>query len=161
MTRPLRVTVVAWFFMFWALLTVIPKVFLLINPEAYRMALELNVALQASALLPVPIWFQLLHAFVGVVVILVCGIFMLKGRLWALVVFLIWIVGVLGLTLAVSGLSVALYMKTAVAAAVAILLLTPKSLAYFSDEHRGDNAQTQTGCPGVAASGKKGRNLRP
>jgi len=135
MTRPLGVTLVAWFFMLWALFTVIPKAFLLINPEAYSTALELNAALQASASWPVPFWFQLLHAFFGVVVILVCGIFMLRGRLWALVMFLIWIVGVLGLTLAVSGLSVSLYMKATVAVAVAILLLTPKSLAYFTHTH--------------------------
>ena len=137
MTRPLGVTLVAWFFMLWALFTVIPKAFLLVNPEAYSMALELNAALQSSALLPVPFWFQLVHAFAGVVVILVCGIFMLKGRLWALVVLLMWIVGVLGLTLAVSGLSVSLYMKVTVAVTVAILLLRPKSLVYFTHAHNG------------------------
>ena len=137
MTRPLEVTIASWFFMLWALFTVIPKVFLVMNSEAYSMALELNAALQSSALLPVPFWYQLVHAYVGVVVILVCGIFMLKGHLWAVIVFLIWMLGVLGLTLAVSRLSIALYVKAAVAAAVAILLLKPKSRAYFSVSQKG------------------------
>ena len=57
--------------------------------------------------------------------------------LWALVVLLMWIVGVLGLTLAVSGLSVSLYMKVTVAVTVAILLLRPKSLVYFTHAHNG------------------------
>ncbi len=57
--------------------------------------------------------------------------------LWALVVLLMWIVGVLGLTLAVSGLSVSLYMKATVAVTVAILLLRPKSLVYFTHAHNG------------------------
>ena len=56
---------------------------------------------------------------------------MLKGRLWALATFLLWISGVLGLTLAVSGLSISLYLKSATAAVIVILLTRPKTLAYF------------------------------
>ena len=103
--RPLTVTVICWFFMLWAFFSVIPKVFLLIDPAAYRQALDLSNALSNQGFLHIPLWFQLAHAFFGVPVIIVSGIFMLKGRFWAFAAFLIWIFGVIVLTLAVSGLS--------------------------------------------------------
>ncbi len=106
--------------------------FLLIDPEAYRLAVDLNQAFSNRGFLYVPLSFQLTHAFVGVPVIVVSGIFMLKGRLWALATFLLWILGVLGLTLAVSGLSISLYVKSTTAVVIVILLTRPKTLAYFS-----------------------------
>ena len=112
----------------------IPKVFLLIDPEAYRLAVDLNQAFSNRGFLYVPLSFQLTHAFVGVPVIVVSGIFMLKGRFWALVTFLLWILGTLGLTLVVSGLSISLYLKSGTAAVIAILLIRPKTLAYFSTQ---------------------------
>ena len=133
-TRPLEVTVISWFFILWALLSVIPKVFLLIDPEAYRLAVDLNQAFSKRGFLYVPLWFQLTHAFAGVPVIVVSGIFMLRGQLWALLTFLLWILGVLGLTLAVSGFSISLYARLVTVAVVAILLTRPKSLAYFSTQ---------------------------
>jgi hypothetical protein len=130
--RPLTVTLVAWFFIIWALLSLIPKVFVIVNPDAYRMTAEFNQSLSSQGFLDIPLWLQLAHAWVGVPVMVVSGIFMLRGNYWALAVLLAWMAGVLGLTLAVSGLSMALYIKLATACMVAILLTRPAVLAWFS-----------------------------
>jgi len=129
--RPLTVSVISWFFMLWAIFSVILKVFLIINPEAYRQALELDQTLSTQSFLHVPFWFQLAHAFIGVPIIIVSSIFMLKGRLWALIVFLVWIYGVVLLTLAVSGLSISLYFKLFTAILITVFLTRSKHLAYF------------------------------
>ena len=133
--RPLTVTLISWFFMLWAFFSVIPKVFLLIDPEAYRQALDLSRALSNKGFLQIPLWFQLAHAFISVPVIIVSGIFMLQGRFWAFATFLLWIFGVIVLTLAVSGLSFSLYAKLVTAVVITILLTRAKPLAYFSQHH--------------------------
>jgi hypothetical protein len=129
--RPLSISIISWFFILWELFSVIPKVLLIINPEAYKHAMKLNQTLSAKSFLTVPFELQLAHAFVGVVVILISGIFMLKGRLWALITFLAWIYGVVLLTLAVTGLSVFLYLKLGTAMVITIVLTRPKPFAYF------------------------------
>ena len=130
-TRPRAVTIISWFSIVYALFSVIPKVFLLIDPETYGIALELNDSVQDMGLVNVPFSFQVAHALIGVPVLLFSGIFMLKGRLWALVALLLWMVGVIVLTLFVSGFSTSLYAKLAVAGIVAFLLTRPLELAYF------------------------------
>ena len=131
-TRPWAVTITSWFFIIYAVLSAIPKFFLIINPEVVTMAMEFSTASSNVGFIHVPFSFQLTHALVGVPIILISGIFMLKGRLWALVIFLLWMFGVLVLTLLVSGLSILLYAKLAVAGIVTVLLTRQTSLTYFS-----------------------------
>ncbi|PLX85581.1 MAG: hypothetical protein C0617_03535 [Desulfuromonas sp.] len=133
-TRPLSVCIISWFTIFYALLSAAPKLFLLINPEAYRLTLEWSQAASGDGLIPVPFSFQLVHALVGVPVLLFSGVFMLKGRTWALAAFLFWIFGVLVLTFLVSGLSVSLYLKLAVAVIATVLLTREKALAFFASQ---------------------------
>jgi hypothetical protein len=77
--RPHTISFISWFFIIWELFSVIPKVFLIINPKAYEHALELNQTLTTKSILNIPFSVQLTHAFVGVVVIVISGILMLKG----------------------------------------------------------------------------------
>lgn len=130
--RPWTVTIISWLLIIYALFSAIPKIFLIINPEAYEMALELNQAASNVGFIHVPYSLQLAHALVGVLVLSVSGIFMLKGRLWALIVLFVWMIGVLVLTCLVLGLSISLYAKLIVAIIVTILLTRPKTLSYFS-----------------------------
>jgi|GEM_PF-6898151 len=127
--RPRAVTIIAWFFIVYTLFSVIPKIYLIINSDAYKMALHLNEALSNGGFIYVPFSFQLAHALAGAPVILFSGIFMLKGRLWALAVFLLWIYGALVLTFLVSGLSISMYAKLIVAGIVTVIMTRPKPLA--------------------------------
>jgi len=131
MKRPLRVTVISCFFILCALFRVLAKAFLLIDPEAYKPALDFNWSLAEQRILHIPLCLQLAYAFAGVPLLVVSGIFMLRGRFWAFVTFLLWILLAVVLTLSVSAPSVALYAKLAVGTIVTILLTRRKSWAYF------------------------------
>lgn len=131
MPRPLTVTVVAWLAIIWALFTALPKVLLLVDPEARAATFELVGALSRNGPFAVPEWFQLAHAVAGIVVLMVSGAFMLRGHFWAMVTLLVWIAGALVLTFAVIGLSPSLYLKLATAAVIGFVLTRPAALDYF------------------------------
>ena len=130
--RPRAVTIIAWFFIGYALVSAIPKLLLLVSPEAYQSTLEMNRVLSGGGFIQVPFPYQMAHALIGVPVFVISGIFMLNGRRWALVSFLLWIFGVLLFTFIVSGVSIQLYAKMFVAGIITVLLTRPGSLAYFS-----------------------------
>lgn len=129
--RPLTVAVVAWFFILWAIITAIPKAFLVLDTEAYQLASEFNQLLSNNSLLNIPFWFQLAHAFVGFFVLIISGIYMLKGRMWSLIVFFCWIYGVVLLTYLTSGLSISFYTKLTVVIVITLLLTQPKTVSFF------------------------------
>ncbi|MEE8348667.1 MAG: hypothetical protein V3R94_03785 [Acidobacteriota bacterium] len=130
--RPWIVTVISWLFMAYALFSLIPKGFVILSPEAYQMTLELNATMAGGGLIDVPFSFQLAHAFIGVPVTLISGIFMLKGRLWALGLLLLWMAGALVLTLLVAGLSMSLYGRLIGGGLVTVLLTRSHPWSYFS-----------------------------
>jgi hypothetical protein len=131
MPRPLTVTVVAWLAIAWALFTALPKLLLLVDPEARAATFELVGALSREGPFTVPEWFQLAHAVAGIAVLIVTGAFMLRGHFWAMVTLLVWFAGVLALTFAVTGLSPSFYLKFATAAAIGFALTRPAALDYF------------------------------
>jgi hypothetical protein len=130
--RPASVTVVAGFFIVWSLVTSLPKLWVLFDPAAHEFTLKYLEVASSHGLLAVPLWLQLSHALVGLPVMLASAIFMQRGKRWAAVTLLLWILGALVLTLLVAGLTVTLYLKLVTAAAVTILLTWPKAWAYFS-----------------------------
>lgn len=130
--RPLIVTILSWFFILWALFSVLPKIFLLIDPETYKIALDFNQSLSKQSILHIPLWIQLAHSIAGVPVLVVAGIFMLRGSFGALVTLIFWITGVVAITFMVSGLSIALYAKLIGSSVLAILLTSRKSMVFFN-----------------------------
>ncbi len=136
-TRPLSVTVISWFFILWAVLLTIPKAFVLIDRETRDLTLAFAEMASEQGFLQVPVWFQLSHAFIGVPVIIVSGLGLLKGRLWALVTLVLWMVGSVSLSLAVTGLSFSAVLKLGTAGFVVVILTRPRPLAFVSS-HRPD-----------------------
>jgi hypothetical protein len=130
--RPWRVSLIAWFFILWSLLSLIPKVMLVVDPEIYRLARELNQINLHLKQPSVPGWFQLTHAFLGVPVMIVSGVGLLQGRMWALGMCLLWLVSGVVLTWAVTGVSMSFYLKLATTIVIALVLLRPKTFSYFS-----------------------------
>jgi hypothetical protein len=131
MPRPLTVTVVAWLAIVWSLFTALPKLLLLVDPEARAATFELVGALSRNGPLTVPEGFQIAHAVAGSAVLMVAGTFMLRGHFWAMVTLLVWVAGALALTFAVTGLSPSLYLKLATAALIGFVLTRPAALDYF------------------------------
>ena len=129
--RPLSVTVISWLCVMWALVSMVPKAFLFMDPATRELALEFSQAISGGGWLRVPLWVQLWHALLGVPVMILSGLFMLRGRSWALVTLLFWMLGALVLNLAVAGLTTSLYLKLATAALIVIVLTRGKALAFF------------------------------
>ncbi len=101
------------------------------DPATRVLALDFSQAISEAGWLHVPLWLQLGHALLGVPVMILSGLFMLRGHPWALVTLLLWMLGVLALNLVVAGLSISLYLKLTTAALVVFILTRRKSLAFF------------------------------
>lgn len=107
---------------------------LFVKPEVYDIAKELSESLETISLLPIPFWFQVLHAYIGSVVMLIAGVFILKGNNWARVVLMVWMLSVLFITFLVAGFVFQLYTKSIFTVIFALLLYSKKSNSYFSRE---------------------------
>jgi len=129
--RPVSVTVISAFVIFYGLYTLALKVTLVSSPEAYAMFEQLIVAYDAEATVKLPLAFHLTYSFLGSMAFLVAGVFMLMGRNWARLLLLSWGLATLALTLALAGLSLPMYLKTSTYILFLYLLLRKNSVAYF------------------------------
>ena len=105
---------------------------LLVMPEVYDTAKEFNDSLERTAILSIPFWFQLVHAYMGSVVMMTAGIFILRGHNWARITLLIWILSVLIITFLIVGFTFHLYSKFLIAVIIFFLLYRQNSNSYFS-----------------------------
>lgn len=134
MPRPHSVTVISALVIVYGLYTLALKVYLISSPEAYGIFEKLVAAYNAEAAVKLPLAFHLAYSFLGSIAFLVSGVFMLKGRNWARLLLLLWGLATLALTLALAGLSLPLYLKTATYLVFLYLLLRKNSVAYFKGE---------------------------
>ncbi|WP_126452938.1 hypothetical protein [Sulfuriflexus mobilis] len=131
MKRPLSITLIAWFFIVYAVLSLIPKLILFISPEAYDMAKDYSALHKSNEILSIPFWAQILHACLGSVVLAISGLFMLKGKAWARTTLVVWILSVVIITFLVAGLTLQLYTKSVVAIIIFLMLYWPGANKYF------------------------------
>jgi hypothetical protein len=129
--RPLYVTLISWFFIIYAFLSLFPKLMLFIIPEAYDIAKDLSDSSARKEILSVPFWVQVLHAYLGSVIMVISGIFMLKGQEWARITMTIWVSGVLIITFLVVGFSFQLYTKSTIAIIIFFPLYLSEPNKYF------------------------------
>jgi len=129
--RPIYITIISWFFIAYAVLSLIPKLALIIIPEAYEMAAELSASQGNYWVVHVPFWVQIMHAYIGSIVLIISGIFMLKGRAWAKNLLVIWMLSVLVITFSVAGFSFHMYAKSIVTIIIILLLYRPAAGNYF------------------------------
>ena len=134
MPRPLSVTIISAFVIFYGLYTLALKVYLVSSPEAYAMFEKFVVAYNAEAEVKLPLAFHLTYSFLGSIAFLIAGVFMLMARNWARLLLLLWGLATLGLTLALAGLSLPMYLKTATYIVFLYLLMRKNSVAYFKGE---------------------------
>ncbi len=130
--RPPAVAFVACFLIAYALITALPKAWLVVDAEAYRLAAEFAAARAAHGPVAVPFGWQLGHALLGLPVLLAAGLGLLHGRAWAVWLVAAWIAGVLLLTLAVIGWRTGFFVKLVTAVLLFAPLLTPRARAWFA-----------------------------
>lgn len=128
---PLSVKVIAVLSMIYSGLAAIPKAFVLLNPEIYEGTKNFVEASSAQGILTVPFSVQLFHSILGVFVVFISGVYMLKGRSWALYLLTAWFAASLALTLVIMGPSIYVLIKLPLAIIVLAILYTGKSREYL------------------------------
>lgn len=128
---PLSVKIIAVLCMILSVLLAIPKVFVLLNPEAYEGAKNLVEAMSSQAIFPVPFAVQIYHSLLGVFIVFISGIYMLKGKSWALYLLTAWILVSLLLTFLIVGASNYFLIELVLPIIILTVLYTGKSRAYL------------------------------
>lgn len=136
--RPKRVTYVAWISIVFSLLSAIPKFTLAFDNEVYQQAKRLIERSSQNGLFHVPFEFQIVHALLGSVILIICSLFILRGKRWALYIYTLWIYSVVILTLIVTGPSVQFMSKTVIAVLMCSVLFSPKAMQFFRDNEEQD-----------------------
>ena len=128
---PLSVKIIAVLCMVLSVLLAIPKVFVLLNPEVYEGARNLVEAMSSQAIFPVPFAVQIYHSLLGVFVVFLSGVYMLKGKLWALYLLTAWILVSLLLTFLIVGASNYFLIELVLPIIILTVLYTGKSRVYL------------------------------
>lgn len=128
---PLSVKVIAVLSMIYSGLIAIPKALVLLNPEIYEGTKKLVDAGSSQGIFVVPFSVQLFHSLLGVFVVFISGIYMLRGRSWALYLLTAWIAASLALTIVIVGPSSYVLVKLPLAIIVLAILYTGESRAYL------------------------------
>lgn len=130
--RPRAVAFVAVFCIVYALLTALPKAWLLVDAEAYRLTADLVAARSVHGLLPVSFGLQVAHAVLGLPVLLAVGIGLLRGHGWAVLLLAAWIAGVLLMTLFVVGWGASILVKLGTGIVMLAPLATSRARTWFA-----------------------------
>ena len=120
--RPTSITVIAWILIVMAGISLITSAFYLNNPTA-RELMSRN---------PIPIPVQYLMTYVGLLVTLICGIAMLKGRNWARLLYVIWSIIGFVIGIATSPIKVAMIPGFVVFVVIVFFLFRPIANKYFT-----------------------------
>lgn len=122
MKRPISLSIIAWFLIVTAVISVVSGIFTLNNPAA----------LEVLAKNPMPLPMQYGMMFVGLVVTLASGIGILKGYNWGRFLYLGW--GVLGLIISAltSPMKMTLIPGLLFLVVISFLLFRPKATLFFT-----------------------------
>lgn len=130
--RPTSITVIAWFLIAAASLSVILSVVLIGNP----------ITKELMAKDPVPIPLQYLILYLSPAISIVAGIAMLKRKNWGRFLYAVW--GVVGFVIGIasSPMKAAMIPGFIFYVIVVIFLFLPKANMYFSPREPPNNAQS-------------------
>jgi type IV secretory pathway TrbL component len=130
MKRPTSVSIIAWFLIATALISVVTTYTSLDNPVAQE--------LMAKNLLPLSVQYVMLY--VGLAISVASGVAMLKGWVWGRTLYIAWSVLGLVIGLATSPLKLMLIPGALILAIIAFFLYRPKAKAFFSQQQAAINA---------------------
>jgi hypothetical protein len=89
---------------------------------------------------PIPIPIQYAMSYAGLLVMIVSGIAMLKGKNWARLLYVIWSLVGFVIGIATSPMKAAMIPSFVVFLVVAFFLFRPKATAFFAPHEETDNA---------------------
>lgn len=96
-----------------------------------RGAKNLVEAMSSQAIFPVPFAVQIYHSLLGVFIVFISGVYMLKGKSWALYLLTAWILVSLLLTFLIVGASNYFLVELVLPIIILTVLYTGKSRAYL------------------------------
>jgi formate-dependent nitrite reductase membrane component NrfD len=131
MKRPTSVSVIAWYLIVVSAISLVSIPISLNNP----MAREL------MAMNPIPIPLQIVQACAGILITIVSGIALLKGRSWARLLFIGWSSVGFVITILTSPMKAAVIPGIVILAIIAFFLFRPKANEYFSAKETADSAK--------------------
>lgn len=126
-SRPVSVTVIAWILIAINALSLLSTLFLFKSPAAQEL----------MAKNPLPLSVQYTMLFAGLLIGVVCGIFMLKGANWARLLYVGWSVVGFGVNLVTSPGKLLLLPGIVIVAVIVFFLFRPKANAFFARQHDG------------------------
>lgn len=129
-TRPTSITVISWFLIVIGGISLILTTVMINNPEALAL-MEKN---------PIPIPLQYVMSYAGLLVMVISGIAMLKGKNWARLLYVIWSVVGFAIGIATSPMKAAMIPGLIVFLVVAFFLFRPKASAFFVPREIAENA---------------------
>lgn len=130
--RPTSITVIAWILIVTAAISAISSTLTMNTPVVRDM--------MGRSLLPIPVQFAMLYA--GLLVSLTSGIFLLRGRAWARILYVAW--GSMGLLVSIvtSPMKAALIPGVVVFLVIVVFLFRPAANAFLSPASPPDDSQS-------------------
>ena len=123
--RPTSITVVSWILIISGVLALIMNIVNIYNPMAQEMAQKL------MSKSPIPANIQYIMTYAGLLITLVCGIAMLKGKNWARLLYVGWSVAGFLIAMVTSPLKTILIPGIIFFLIIAFFLFRPKANEYF------------------------------
>ena len=130
MKRPTSVTVIAWFLIVIALISLATSYKALDNP--------ISQELMAKSLLPISV--QYVMMFVGLTISLASGVAMLKGMNWGRTLYVVWSAIGFVITLVTSPIKFAVIPGAVLFAVIVFFLYRAKATAYFVPKEAANDA---------------------
>lgn len=132
MKRPTSVTVIAWILIVMGGISMISTAAMIDNPMVHE-AMSQN---------PVPIPVQYVISYIGLLIMLVSGISMLRGRNWARVLYVAWSAIAFVFWLATSPMKPAMIPSFVIFLVIVYFLFRPKANEYFAATEPPGDAQS-------------------
>jgi hypothetical protein len=129
-TRPTSVSVISWFLIVISIISLISTTMMIGNPTVTQ--------LMEKTPLPIPIQYAM--SYLGLSIMLISGIFMLKGLDWARKLYVGWTTFGLLIGIATSPMKATLIPGTVMFIVIVFFLFRPKANAYFSPSESEENA---------------------
>jgi len=119
--RPKSITVVSWILIILGAISLVTSTITLNNPMAQEL----------MAKSPIPVNIQYIMMYVGLLIMLVCGVAMLKGKNWARLLYVGWSAIGFVIGIATSPIKTAMIPGLVVFLIIAFFLFRPKANEYF------------------------------
>lgn len=131
LSRPLSISVIAVLLVLYGLITLVPKIVLLVSPEIYERSAEFTGAMTSGGLIQLRFDLQIAYSFLASLILVVAGVFLWRGRNWARWLALGWMALSLGFTFLLVGPVVSFFIKIPLYLVLAYFLTTRKASAFL------------------------------